>query len=184
MMAERILEERDQLAKSPSPIPGVPGVQVESSDEHPGHRASLVNVPVTPGIHLGEYASDESASSSSRPATSYFAHNITKLHESMAQSPTEAASGATSNREVLRRMSLTSGHPRADTAESLPDLDPREANPALGLSGGIISATFCIPHKLQYRKGADWVCELLCICISMANRTIGIELSSWNLSTL
>jgi len=72
----------------------------------------------------------------------------------MAQSPSDAASGATSNREILRRMSLSGGPKRQD---SLSELDPRAANPSLGLSGGIISATFCIPHSLQYKKGADWV---------------------------
>jgi trehalose 6-phosphate synthase/phosphatase len=39
----------------------------------------------------------------------------------------------------------------------LADVDPRAANPSLGLSGGVISATFCIPHSLQLRSGADWV---------------------------
>ena len=75
----------------------------------------------------------------------------------MAQSPTEAASGAKSNHEILRRMSLTGslqGH------EPLTDLDPRAAHPSLNLSGSVISATFCIPHSLQYRKGSDWVRRL------------------------
>lgn len=72
----------------------------------------------------------------------------------MAQSPSDAAAGATSNHEILRRMSLNAGQQRRD---SLADIDPRAANPSLNLSGGVISATFCIPHSLKYRKGADWV---------------------------
>ena len=72
----------------------------------------------------------------------------------MAQSPSEAASGAKSNRDILRRMSLTGGLQRKD---SLNEIDPRAANPSLGLSGGVISATFCIPHSLTYRKGTEWV---------------------------
>jgi trehalose 6-phosphate synthase/phosphatase len=159
-MTERILADggtEPELAKSPSPIPGVEIASPDSS-QHPGQRASVVNVPVTPGIHLGEYNSESSANSKHTPQ-SYFSHNITKLREGMAQSPKEAASGASSSSDILRRMSLTGGRPRA---ASIADLDPREANPALGLSGGIISATFCIPHSLQHRKGAEWVCGVCC----------------------
>ncbi|ERS95413.1 trehalose-phosphatase [Sporothrix schenckii ATCC 58251] len=39
--------------------------------------------------------------------------------------------------------------------ESLTDI--RASNPDLALSGNIISATFNIPHSLDYHKGADWV---------------------------
>jgi len=150
-MAQRFFREGSgELAESPAPLT----TERQGSDDsghsgHPGLRDSLKNVPVTPGIHIGEYASD----SSTRPTTSYFQHDISKLRETMAQSPTEAASGAKSNQDILRRMSLTGGRKRA---ESLTEVDPRAANPTLGLSGGIISATFCIPHSLKYRKGADW----------------------------
>jgi trehalose 6-phosphate synthase/phosphatase len=113
---------------------------------HPGLRPSLTAVPVTPGILPGEYVSEDSPS--------YFAHDISRLQKAMAQSPGDAAAGARSNQEVLRRMSLTGGPKRKD---SLNEIDPRAANPSLGLSGGIISATFCIPYSLQFRKGADWV---------------------------
>jgi len=149
-MSQRFFKEGSAgLAESPQPLPSER--TSESPEEtHPGLRPSLVNVPVTPGINLGEYSSD----SSTRPTTSYFSHDISKLRETMAQSPTEAASGAKSNHEILRRMSLTGGRARS---ASLTELDPRAANPTLGLSGGIISATFCIPHSLQYRKGAEWV---------------------------
>ena len=143
-MAQKFAEEGAELAESPRPL--APNRQ---ESVHPGLHPSIVNVPVTPGITLGAYASDGSGES-----PSYFTHNINQLRETMAQSPSDAASGAKSNQEILRRMSLTGGLKRQD---SLNDLDPRAANPSLGLSGGIISATFCIPHSLQYRKGADWV---------------------------
>jgi trehalose 6-phosphate synthase/phosphatase len=115
-----------------------------------------MNVPVTPGIHLGEY-------DGSGDSPSYFTHDINKLRSSMAkdssaQSPSEAADGARTNRDILRRMSLTGGPKRQET---LNELDPRVTFSSLGLSGGIISATFCIPHSLQYRKGADWVGAVL-----------------------
>lgn len=147
-MSQNILQEDGgELAESPAAF------STNTEDTiHPGLRPSLVNVPVTPGIHLGEYASD--SSSGALPATSYFQHDIQTLRETMAHTAEQAASGTPSNKDILRRMSLSEGRTRSD---SLIDIDPRAANPTLGLSGGIISATFCIPHSLEYRKGADWV---------------------------
>jgi trehalose 6-phosphate synthase/phosphatase len=116
---------------------------------HPALYPSQTEIPVTPGIHLSTYASDSSAGA----AQLYFAHDVSKLRDKMAQSPSEAAAGAKSGHEILQRMSL-SGH-----QGQLPprDVDPRAAHPSLSLSGSVISATFCIPHSLQYRKGRDWV---------------------------
>ena len=147
-MAQKFSEEGAEFAESPRLI--APGRQ---ESVHPGLHPSLTKVPVTPGIKLGEYASQGRTDS-----PSYFTHNISNLRETMAQSPSDAASGAKSNQEILRRMSLTGGLKRQD---SLNEIDPRAANPSLGLSGGVISATFCIPHSLQYRKGADWVSRCL-----------------------
>lgn len=163
----RILDEHSSenpILRSPSPLTENQQAPIESpaEEQHPGQVASIVDVPVTPGIHLGEYAPTPfTPLDPARPLKStgsYFSHNITSLRESMALSPTEAASGARSDHEILRRMSLTGGRPKVET---LADIDPREANPSLGLSGGIISATFCIPHSLQHRKGAEWVREFL-----------------------
>lgn len=68
-------------------------------------------------------------------------------------SPAEAAKNAKSPRELLRRMSLM--------GSSFPDLhdaeDPRQQYPGLKLTGRIISAAFCIPYKLHYRPGSEWV---------------------------
>lgn len=147
-MAQKFTSKRPELTNSPRPLQG-------SSQEsiHPGLRPSLTNIPVTPGIHPDEYASGGSG------LDSYFTHDIHKLRNNMAQSPSDAASGAKTNQEILRRMSLVGGLKRRD---SLFDIDPRAANPSLGLSGGVISATFCIPHSLQYRKGKDWVWANFC----------------------
>lgn len=145
IMSQNILTENDQVAESPRPL--LPDRQ---ESIHPGLRPSLLNVPVTPGIHLGEYDSEPRGPDE----PSYFVHDIHRLRETMAQSPSAAASGAKSNHEILQRMSLNAGQERRD---SLADIDPRAANPALNLSGGVISATFCIPHSLKYRKGQDWV---------------------------
>ena len=165
-MADRILQEDSaKLAESPKPL--AENLPQESPDSiHPGQHPSIVNVPVTPGIHLGEYNS-QSSHVGGRGEASYFRHDISKLREGMALSPTEAAHGASSGQEILRRMSLAGGRARS---ESIVDLDPKSSNPALGLSGGIISATFCIPHSLRYRKGQDWVCDLPSISVTSANR--------------
>lgn len=146
-------QENKELSDTPRPL--LPDRQ---ESVHPALHPSLTNVPVTPGFLPHEY----DAEGSDHPSeTSYFAHDIETVRSAMAHSPTDAASGAKSNRDILRRISLTSGLQRKD---SLVDMDPRAANPSLSLSGGIISATFCIPHTLTYRKGADWVSTLFRIC--------------------
>lgn len=66
--------------------------------------------------------------------------------------PAEAVGEATSGPELLRRLSLVGG-----MSPISPDVDPRTAYPGLQLSGRIISAAFCIPYKLGYRPGSDWV---------------------------
>lgn len=143
-MAQKFLADGAELAESPRPL--LPDRQ---ESIHPGLRPSLTSIPVTPGMHLGEEPNREDTD------PSYFTHELGGMGDRMAQSPVEAASGAISNHEILRRMSLSgSGHHHK---ASLADIDPRAANPALGLSGGVISATFCIPHSLSYRKGQDWV---------------------------
>lgn len=65
-------------------------------------------------------------------------------------SPADAAKNAKSPVELLRRLSL-------DRSPMIPDFDPREQYPGLNLTGRIISAAFCIPYKVGYRPGSDWV---------------------------
>ena len=67
-------------------------------------------------------------------------------------SPVQAARRASSGMDLLRRLSLTS------ESATLPQLDPRVEHPGLNLSGRLISATFCIPYKLNFQTGSDWVC--------------------------
>lgn len=126
-----------------------PALPARLESVHPGLHPSLRDIPVTPAFELGESTEGQ------KPA-SYFAADLRKLRgimeEPSAQSPGAAAAGATSNADILRRMSLT----RTNTVPVV-EADPRTANPELGLSGGIISATFCIPHSVKLRKGADWV---------------------------
>ncbi|KAK3718025.1 threalose-6-phosphate phosphatase [Vermiconidia calcicola] len=68
-------------------------------------------------------------------------------------SPAEAAAGARSPEELLRRLSLTRQSPEHQSAV---DFNPRTAYPGLELSGNIISATFCVPYKINYGSDGDW----------------------------
>jgi hypothetical protein len=169
-MAQKFSDQGADLAESPAPL--APGGAQDTG--HPSLRPSLTKVPVTPGIGLGKYSS---ASSTGEP--SYFTHDIANLRNSMAQSPSDAASGAKSHHDILRRMSLSS--PGLQRKNSLVDVDPRAANPTLGLSGGVISATFCIPHSLQLRSGADWVSNPDPALQDRADRDLGDGHPSWHL---
>jgi trehalose 6-phosphate synthase/phosphatase len=66
--------------------------------------------------------------------------------------PIQTTAGrASSGIDLLRRLSLNSDSPTS------PDIDPRVQHPGLRLSGRLISAAFCIPYKLNFRSGSDWV---------------------------
>jgi trehalose 6-phosphate synthase/phosphatase len=67
--------------------------------------------------------------------------------------PVQTARKASSGMELLRRLSLTSDAPTS------PETDPRVQHPGLRLSGRLISAAFCIPYKIGFRSGSDWVRE-------------------------
>lgn len=75
----------------------------------------------------------------------------------MDQTPSQLAEGAKDRQDVLRRMSLSDPRRYEEPISELSIRDPRAAHPELGLSGNVISATFCIPQSLRYRKGQDWV---------------------------
>lgn len=66
--------------------------------------------------------------------------------------PSQVVKTASSGMELLRRLSLT-----VDASPMAPEIDPREQHPGLRLSGRLISAAFCIPYKLYFRPGSDWV---------------------------
>jgi trehalose 6-phosphate synthase/phosphatase len=65
--------------------------------------------------------------------------------------PVQTAKKASSGMDLLRRLSLTSDAPTS------PEMDPRVQHPGLRLSGRLISAAFCIPYKIGFRSGSDWV---------------------------
>lgn len=64
---------------------------------------------------------------------------------------------------------------------SLVDIDPREAFPSLALTGSVISAAFCVPYSLEYRKGSDWVsCQSITSCSSGGLTIPGSEAAAWH----
>lgn len=67
--------------------------------------------------------------------------------------PVQTAKKASSGMDLLRRLSLTSDAPTS------PEMDPRVQHPGLRLSGRLISAAFCIPYKIGFRSGSNWVRE-------------------------
>jgi trehalose 6-phosphate synthase/phosphatase len=62
------------------------------------------------------------------------------------------------------------------------DIDPRAVHPGLNLTGGLISATFCIPHAVEFRSGADWVRSSEPY-VGMAD-LLGSQIETWYLGAL
>jgi hypothetical protein len=93
--------------------------------------------------------------------------------DEISDSPVRATTGSRSSADLLRRLSLVDGD-RPNT----PEIDPRAAYPNLSLSGRIISATFCIPHSLEFRSGHDWVGTIKSVCKSSADTSLGNQTPS------
>lgn len=89
----------------------------------------------------------------SNEAPSYFDNLPGTKAATTDPSETKPAGRASSGVDLLRRLSLTSDSPMS------PETDPRTQHPGLHLSGRLISAAFCIPYKLNFRSGSDWVRE-------------------------
>jgi trehalose 6-phosphate synthase/phosphatase len=90
--------------------------------------------------------------SDSRPSTSYF--SIPRHFEfstSPSESAADAAKGAKTPAELLRRLSLTEPY-KPETF----DLNPQKAYPGLKLSGNIISASICLPYQFKHQANNDW----------------------------
>jgi trehalose 6-phosphate synthase/phosphatase len=177
-MAQRSSERQGgDPTPTQSPRTSVPARQ---DSGNPILQPSAANVPVTPGIGLGEYTSSPE-SDTNRPTPTYFSGDRVPAGDNKAGSISDDAPRWESNRDILRRISLSGAPKRQD---SLDELDPRAANPSLGLSGGIISATFCIPHSLQYTKSSGWVRSSPALVTFNADYILGIKPSTWYLCTL
>lgn len=55
---------------------------------------------------------------------------------------------------ILRRLSII-GRPHSEG--SIPHTGPDILHPGAKVSGRVISAVFCVPFSIRYRKTADWV---------------------------
>lgn len=71
-----------------------------------------------------------------------------------ASAATNGFAESDSPENLLRRLSIVQ-NPRSDG--SLPHTGPDILHPGTKVSGRIISVMFCVPHKIHYRKNADWV---------------------------
>ncbi|KAI9796279.1 MAG: threalose-6-phosphate phosphatase [Candelina submexicana] len=132
---------------------------------HPALHPSITNVPVTPGIALSGKSSyfqsppiSPSLKRTPQPQSNAEFSVIHSTHDGDAtkrlpDSPTHVTHGAKTGAELLRRLSLVDG---AGMKQDFIDLNPRAAHPGLQLSGSVISVTFCIPHSVGLRDGADW----------------------------
>lgn len=135
---------------------------------HPALQPAVTNVPVTPGVHLSGHSAytnpthgqqdnalpfdpDTASAGPSWSANSYFAPK----EEDRQTSPTEAAAGAQSGEELLRKLSQVDDSSTA-YKQDLADVDPRAAHPDLNLSGRVISATFTVPYNIAYAPGQDF----------------------------
>jgi trehalose 6-phosphate synthase/phosphatase len=125
--------------------------QVTHSDSVPDVRSvfhpSITPITVTPGVDTfgtSDYFEPHAQTTLSSP----FGDD-----QRVPDSPSAVAAGARSGTELLPHMSLVS---RSGIGSNPADVDPRTAHPTLGLSGGIISATFCIPYSAGLRGGAEW----------------------------
>ncbi|KAF2001427.1 glycosyltransferase family 20 protein [Amniculicola lignicola CBS 123094] len=137
----------------------------QPDDIHPALHPSVTNVPVTPGVHLGGSSAYEDPKTihdtrlpfdpaKATPGPQWNANSYFVPHkQERAGSPTEAAAGARTGEELLRRLSLI---PEPKKSHDLADVDPRAAHPGLNLSGRVLSATFAVPYSISYSQGNDW----------------------------
>ncbi|GME24367.1 Glycosyl transferase family 20 [Neofusicoccum parvum] len=137
----------------------------ESPEEtHPALQSSVTAVPVTPDAHTASRSAyfEPDAPAEQHPAKAFDSEKLPRgpqwnpnsTGDDCASSPTDVAAGAKSPEEILRRLS----RPSLDSAEKadLADIDPKAAHPNLNLSGGVISATTCVPYSIGYSPGNDW----------------------------
>ncbi|GAB7365973.1 hypothetical protein MBLNU230_g7301t1 [Neophaeotheca triangularis] len=140
---------------------------------NPALHEDNISVPVTPGIHDNpdpfNQRSPSPEASGDEQGSSYYTeydNGYTGLSvrfsgrdpssrddDHRPDSPADAARGAQSPEDLLRRLSLTGERPKKP---EIAETDPRSAHASLNLSGHVISATFCVPYKLGYKPGANW----------------------------
>ncbi|CAK7236770.1 hypothetical protein SBRCBS47491_009750 [Sporothrix bragantina] len=157
-----------------SPSPATPHEQLSPNnnaiDEHtdapnlpPHERETITRVPVTPDFESDAVTTPAIHSYThggrtdhNRPATEDDPADPVSPSDKQAAPAAGILGNSKSGADLLRQaLRPTANFARmANRRESLTDI--RNSNPDLALSGNIISATFNIPHSLDYRKGADW----------------------------
>ncbi|OTB10376.1 glycosyltransferase family 20 protein [Daldinia sp. EC12] len=160
LVTNNIIREAEQMSLSPRETLNESDSQ-ESPDLPPHLRKSVTRVPVTPGIQPSTYLSRTSTDSIKSASPSYFTRDPASQNSGVSRpppaeppldgsSPTNLVKGATSDHEVLRRMSVSTKGRR----ESISEI--RAAAPDLALSGNIISVTFTTPYSIKYLKNGEW----------------------------
>ncbi|KAI1483600.1 glycosyltransferase family 20 protein [Daldinia eschscholtzii] len=160
LVTNNIIREAEQMSLSPRETLNESDSQ-ESPDLPPHLRKSVTRVPVTPGIQPSTYLSRTSTDSIKSASPSYFTRDPASQSSGVSRpppaeppldgsSPTNLVKGATSDHEVLRRMSVSTKGRR----ESISEI--RAAAPDLALSGNIISVTFTTPYSIKYLKNGEW----------------------------
>ncbi|KAF1985889.1 glycosyltransferase family 20 protein [Aulographum hederae CBS 113979] len=145
-----------------------PRPEPKRQDTHPALHPSITSVPVTPGVHTeghsayfsndssaGEEQDDHQPDPDATPgpawnANSYFApkEEEEREHRRKSRAPSKGDAGDHNGEDLLKRLSLAN--------ESGQNVDPRVAHPGLNLSGGLISATFCVPYNVKFAPGNEW----------------------------
>ena len=138
------------LVSSDGELPGGPSPSV------PLFERQVLNAEVSRNVRPGHGFGNPSTNlTDDAPLAPVPSHEGDETARRTPETAIEAARGARSGAELLRRISLVdSTHPDASV------WDPRAAHPGLQLTGRIISAAFCIPYKLGFHPEADWVWNL------------------------
>lgn len=151
--------------EQPSPDTGTVQDSTDVPNLPPHKRDTITRVPVTPDFDshavttpaLNSYMHDGHAERNRPPTEDDPADAISpldKLAGPVAGILGNSKAGADVLRDALQNSAKTFTR-MAIRRESLTDI--RKSSPDLALSGNVISATFNIPHSLDYQKGADWV---------------------------
>lgn len=143
---ERLVSVHPALHPSNTNIPVTPAAGDEGQDAYFDPRPQSPESPDR-GAEMGSNTGGSSWNANS-------ARGPANKRQGRANSPSEAAAGARTGEDLLRRLSLGGPHPQQP---DLADVDPRAAHPSLNLSGNVISATFCVPYSIAHAPGCEWV---------------------------
>lgn len=140
--------------------PSSPSEQRANSHVHPALHPSVTNVPVTPGVSLtgkSNYLEPDDVENLPQPPSR--ADNASS-NETKPGGAGSKTSYFTAEPDPISEKDLpknTGTEHDVDKSNQKTNYDPRAAHPGLNLSGGIISATMCLPYDLGYSGGNDWV---------------------------